>query len=72
MYGTILTRIPHALLMRQYGFLILDTVDADIHGSLIVAVVVWAICQDIGPVDNSAIGLNDPIRRQSGGVVQAD
>ena len=25
-YGTILTRIPHALLMRQYRFLIVDAV----------------------------------------------
>lgn len=63
-YGTILTRIPHALLMRQYGFLILDTVDADIHGPLIVAVVVGAICQDIGPVDNSAIGINAALMRR--------
>ena len=35
-YGTILTRIPHALLMRQYGFLILDTVDADITVRLLL------------------------------------
>lgn len=57
-YGTILTRIPHALLMRKYGFLILDTVDADIHGQFVVAIVVGAICQDIGPIDDRAIGIN--------------
>ena len=63
-YSAVLTRIPHALLMRQYGFLILDMVDADIHGPLVIAVVIGAIRKDIGSIDNSAIGINAAFMRR--------